>query len=210
VLVPQVVAAVAPTDTVRSNHSAATDTGRSNHSAATSTVRNSPPHSSKWLAPQGDEVDIDVPVSSAAATYSVVWGADGPLGLTIDAIPHATGAFIKRSNRTGAASHLSEDCIGDEMTHINDIDMTQMDYNRIVTYLRKVPRPVTLRFKKDSIVGRDSMSAAAPSVSTPTNRLSSSRPATSTSGPAKATSQYDLAWTEGSLGLSLHAADDNL
>ncbi|RHY60766.1 hypothetical protein DYB26_000168 [Aphanomyces astaci] len=208
VLVPQVVAAVAPTDTVRSNHSAATDTGRSNHSAATSTVRNSPPHSSKWLAPQGDEVDIDVPVSSAAATYSVVWGADGPLGLTIDAIPHATGAFIKRSNRTGAASHLSEDCIGDEMTHINDIDMTQMDYNRIVTYLRKVPRPVTLRFKKDSIVGRDSMSAAAPSVSTPTNRLSSSRPATSTSGPAKATSQYDLAWTEGSLGLSLHAADD--
>ncbi|RHY24729.1 hypothetical protein DYB32_008718 [Aphanomyces invadans] len=191
---------------------APTDCVRSNQSAVTSSVRSSPPPSSKWLQQtNGEEVDIDVP-PAPASTYSVVWGADGPLGLTIDAIPHATGAFIKRSNHTGAAAHLPEDCVGDEMTHINDIDVTQMDYSRIVTYLRKVPRPVTLRFKKDSIVGRDSVSNA-PGIQTQTTRLSASTGApvmrsASANSIQTPGNQYDLSWTDGSLGLSLHAADD--
>ncbi|KAF0698210.1 Aste57867_11195 [Aphanomyces stellatus] len=197
-------------------------------------VRTKTPTSSRTL-PVLDkgEIDIDLPVSggsSPSTFYSIVWG-EGPLGLTIDSIPHATGAFIKRSSGAGAAAHLSEDCIGDEMTHINDIDVTQMDYTRIVSYLKKVPRPVTLRFKKDTIVGRDSV-VAAPSRNSGGGNASNRnmRPDSSTSVASvlrtdssnggggmrqessttvvASSSRYELTWTEGSLGLSLHAADD--
>ncbi|CAK4311575.1 unnamed protein product [Aphanomyces euteiches] len=180
--------------------------------SAPSSVRSAPPASapsSVRSAPpaQADkgEIDIDIPVG----TYSLVWGPEGPLGLTIDAIPHATGAFIKRSSGSGASAHLSNDCVGDEMTHINDIDVTQMDYGRIVTYLKKVPRPVTLRFKKDNIVGRDSATRMSIPSAPVARQDSSLRPASASSLPTpSASSSYDLSWTEGSLGLSLHAADE--
>ncbi|EQC41493.1 hypothetical protein SDRG_01460 [Saprolegnia diclina VS20] len=171
------------------------------------------------------EVDIDVPQPADAGTYTIVWGPDGPLGLTIDAIPHETGAYIKRTNGTGAAGHLTDDCIGDEMTHINTIDVRQMEYTRIVAYLKKVPRPVTLHFKADNIHRSSSSSnsggvntlRAAPSASMPVQTTTSAptpsmQPPASlprgASGSSSSRQYYDLNWAEGSLGLSLHGADD--
>ncbi|KDO34776.1 hypothetical protein SPRG_00837, partial [Saprolegnia parasitica CBS 223.65] len=171
------------------------------------------------------EVDIDVPHPADAGMYTIVWGPDGPLGLTIDAIPHETGAYIKRTNGTGAAGHLTEDCIGDEMTHINTIDVRQMEYTRIVAYLKKVPRPVTLHFKADNIHrsssssnsgGVNNMLRSAPSASLPVQTSASAQtsaqpPASLPRGISSSSSSrqyYDLNWAEGSLGLSLHGADE--
>ncbi|OQS07539.1 hypothetical protein THRCLA_00451 [Thraustotheca clavata] len=161
------------------------------------------------------EVDIDVPLPNDAGTYTVVWGPEGPLGLTIDAIPHETGAYIKRTSGMGAAAHLTEDCIGDEMTHINTIDVRQMEYTRIVAYLKKVPRPVTLHFKADNIhrasTSSNSGGAAqlrtAPSASVPAPNLTPQivRATSTTTSQSK---YYELTWAEGSLGLSLHGADE--
>ncbi|OQR97922.1 hypothetical protein ACHHYP_09425 [Achlya hypogyna] len=164
------------------------------------------------------EVDIDVPHPADAGTYTIEWGPDGPLGLTIDAIPHETGAYIKRTNGTGAAAHLTDDCIGDEMTHINTIDVRQMEYARIVAYLKKVPRPVTLHFHRDNI-HRASSSGGGNTMNTMRSNPSASVPVAATTAPAaplnRATSapqsqsrHYELTWTEGSLGLSLHGADE--
>ena len=168
-------------------------------------------------AAKGEEVDIDtlLPVANRASsgaspedTYTIVWGPDGPLGLTVDAIPNSTGAYIKRTTGSGAAAHLTEDSVGDEMTHINTIDVRQMEFSRIVAYLKKVPRSVSLRFRKDSIQGRSSAihSRSSSKISTRT-APPISVPPFAASLPSQSR-QYELNWTEGSLGLSLHAADD--
>ncbi|KAF4325541.1 hypothetical protein BBO99_00000290 [Phytophthora kernoviae] len=100
----------------------------------------------------GAEIVRQVSRQQSSDVYKVVWGS-GPLGLTIDANIHGPGAFIKRIAAQGAAAHLSQDCMGDDVTHINDMDVSHVDFQDIVTHLKSVPRPVTLFFKHGTPLG---------------------------------------------------------
>jgi C-terminal processing protease CtpA/Prc len=135
--------------------------------------------------------------------YEITWGT-GPLGLTIDASPNnAAGAYIKRMAAQGAASQLSQDCIGDVLIYINDKDTTRIMFQDIVDHLKKCPRPVKLVFQRKSKI-----------VASSTSHTQAGRLTDTVSKPGRAISNhegphyYNLVWQDGtSLGLSLRAAD---
>ncbi|KAF1333722.1 putative pdz-domain-containing protein, partial [Globisporangium splendens] len=138
------------------------------------------------------------PAHNQGDSYKVVWG-DGPLGLTIDAIPNSSGAYIKRISSQGAAANLSQDCTGDELTHINDMNVSTVVFQDIVAQLKNVPRPVTLYFRRRGSNAR------------PQSRLSESpvpgRKLSARDEPG-AIHYYNVVWQEGTpLGLSLRGAD---
>lgn len=137
--------------------------------------------------------------------YKVIWGS-GPLGLTIDAIPGSSGAYIKRISSQGAAAQLSQDCTGDELTHINDMDVTRIVFQDIVAHLKNVPRPVTLFFRRRGVVADKSRAQAQAQA-----RISET-PAPGRRGPEPSNTSgvhyYNVVWQEGTpLGLSLRGAD---
>ncbi|GLD94263.1 hypothetical protein PINS_up002874 [Pythium insidiosum] len=153
----------------------------------------------------------------ARDNYKIVWG-DGPLGLTIDALPGNTGAYIKRIATQGAAARLSQDCIGDLLTHINDLDVGRIAFQDIVSHLKSAPRPVTLFFRRRSGSERRLLSQSSSAVSSSSGSSSSSAAAqrnrhseapVQTRRPEENGLQYyNVVWQEGSpLGLSLRGAD---
>lgn len=139
--------------------------------------------------------------------YKVVWGS-GPLGLTIDANLQGPGAFIKRIASQGAAAHLAQDCIGDDVTHINDMDVTHVMFEDIVSHLRSVARPVTLFFKRKSAQDKRSSGGSSPiqyDVPTPSH---SRKAAAAAAGEDNGVQFYNVVWQDGTpLGLSLRGAD---
>ncbi|TDH68505.1 hypothetical protein CCR75_005564 [Bremia lactucae] len=161
------------------------------------------------------EIVRQVPREVSSHVYKVVWGS-GPLGLTVDAKPQA-GAFIKRIGTHGAAAHLPQDCVGDDVTHINDMDVSRVAFQDIVAHLKNVQRPVTLFFRRQasnsshhdrqnsySSNSDGSLSAVydAP-VSKPSKRIAA--PGMDDTGAQ----YYNLVWQDGSpLGLSLRGADE--
>ncbi|KAI9911633.1 hypothetical protein PsorP6_009134 [Peronosclerospora sorghi] len=164
------------------------------------------------------EIVRQVSREAPSNVYKVVWGS-GSLGLTIDAKPD-TGAFIKRIASLGAAAHLSQDCIGDDFTHINDMDVTRVAFQEIVAHLKNVPRPVTLLFRRksappyerhDSYSSQSSHSSGHYSSehNVPAPAPSHSRKAAlAAAGEEDGAQCYDVVWQDGTpLGLSLRSAD---
>ncbi|CAI5721080.1 unnamed protein product [Hyaloperonospora brassicae] len=147
--------------------------------------------------------------------YKVVWGS-GPLGLTIDAKPE-TGAFIKRIASQGAAAHLAQDCVGDDVTHVNDMDVSRVAFSDIVAHLKNVPRPVTLFFRRKSSRHRYEQRGSCSSNSggnSPTQHAApvpshSRKAALVAAGDNQGLQSYSIVWQDGTpLGLSLRGADD--
>ncbi|TYZ64261.1 hypothetical protein PybrP1_003126 [[Pythium] brassicae (nom. inval.)] len=161
-------------------------------------------------AGSSNDLSRTMPLPSSAAampsdTYKVVWGA-GPLGLTIDAIPNASGAFIKRISSQGAAAQLSQDCTGDELTHINDMDVTRIVFQDIVAHLKNVPRPVTLFFRRRGTVADKSRAQAQAQARISDTPAMGRRP--SARDEAGGVHYYNLVWQANTpLGLSLRGAD---
>lgn len=158
-----------------------------------------------------NELSRTMPLPSAASgappdNYKIVWGS-GPLGLTIDAIPNSSGAYIKRISSQGAAAQLSQDCTGDELTHINDMDVGRIVFQDIVAHLKNVPRPVTLFFRRRGTTPVKSRAQAQAQA-----RLSDS-PAPGRKPSARdehgGIHYYNVVWQDGTpLGLSLRGADN--
>lgn len=141
--------------------------------------------------------------------YRVVWGS-GPLGLTIDANTGGPGAFIKRISSQGAAAQLSQDCIGDDLTHINEMDVTRVMFQDIVGHLKNVPRPVTLFFHhRNSGSRRGSFASTSSRTSEPSSRRQDSGGVQSAPVPSSpSVHYYNVVWQDGmGLGLSLRGAD---
>lgn len=164
---------------------------------------------------QPTEIVRQVSREAPSHVYKVVWGS-GPLGLTVDAKPH-TGAFIKRIASHGAAAHLSQDCIGDDVTHINDIDVSRVAFQDIVAHLKNVPRPVTLFFRRKATQSHhnrhnscSSSSGGSSSVQYDAPTPSHSRKAAlAAAGEDSGVQYYNLVWQDGTpLGLSLRGADE--
>ncbi|CAH0481048.1 unnamed protein product [Peronospora belbahrii] len=163
-------------------------------------------------APSSHATEIVRHVSREAPSdvYKVVWGS-GPLGLTIDAKPE-TGAFIKRIASQGAAAHLSQDCVGDDVTHINDMDLSRVAFPDIVAHLKNVPRPVTLFFRRKTAQrhgshspNSDRNSPVQYNSSTPSHNRAA---AVATAGEGSGAQFYNVVWHDGTpLGLSLRSAD---
>ncbi|RLN74693.1 hypothetical protein BBJ28_00003169 [Nothophytophthora sp. Chile5] len=150
--------------------------------------------------------------------YKVVWGS-GPLGLTIDANPQSSGAFIKRISSQGAASQLEQDCVGDDLTHINDMDVSRVVFQDIVAHLKNVPRPVTLFFRRKSSQDKphhqrhgsysSSSGGNSPPIQYDTPAPTHSRKAAAAAaGEENGVQFYNVVWQDGTpLGLSLRGAD---
>ncbi|CEG43674.1 hypothetical pdz-domain-containing protein [Plasmopara halstedii] len=171
--------------------------------------------SSPEPAHHSTEIVRQVSRESPSNVYKVVWGS-GPLGLTVDAKPH-TGAFIKRIASNGAAAHLSQDCIGDDVTHINDMDVSRVPFQDIVAHLKNVPRPVTLFFRRKTAhsnhdqhnsYSSNSNGSSSTQYNTPTP--SHSRKAVlAPAGEDSGVQYYNLVWQDNTpLGLSLRGADE--
>ncbi|KAL3674567.1 hypothetical protein V7S43_000515 [Phytophthora oleae] len=167
-------------------------------------------------APSHTEVVRQVSREAPSDVYKVVWGS-GPLGLTVDAKPTATGAFIKRIASQGAAAHLSQDCVGDDVTHINDMDVSRVAFQDIVAHLKNVPRPVTLFFRRKAAQPQherhgsySSTSSGSSSIHYETPTPSHSRKAAlAAAGEDNGVQFYNLVWQDGTpLGLSLRGADN--
>ncbi|CAI5740298.1 unnamed protein product [Peronospora destructor] len=163
-------------------------------------------------APSNHATEIVRHVSREAPSdvYKVVWGS-GPLGLTIDGKPE-TGALIKRIAAQGAAAHLSQDCVGDDVTHINDMGLSRVAFQDIVTYLKNAPRPVTIFFRRKTTQRRGSYLSNAggnpPAQYDSHSRSHSSRAAPAATGEDNGTQFYSIVWHDGTpLGLSLRGAD---
>lgn len=138
-------------------------------------------------------------------TYKVIWGS-GPLGLTIDAIPNSSGAYIKRISSQGAAAQLSQDCTGDELTHINDMDVSRIVFQDIVAHLKNVPRPVTLFFRRRGTGADKSRAQAQAQARISDTPAMGRRP--SAREEAGGVHYYNLVWQANTpLGLSLRGAD---
>nr|CCA23788.1 conserved hypothetical protein [Albugo laibachii Nc14] len=164
-------------------------------------------------------IEVDrTPLSSGGKeankeVYSILWGS-GSLGLTIDAIPHTSRAYIKRIASQGAAAHLTNKCLGDELTHINEMDVRSWEFPEIVSQLKTVPRPVTLHFVHSN---RSNLSASCISSTSSKNSLSerhsdASQNISPNSVPPNRNDSskryYNLVWQDGlPLGLSLRSAD---
>ncbi|RMX68347.1 hypothetical protein DD238_005316 [Peronospora effusa] len=163
-------------------------------------------------APSNHAAEIVRHVSREAPSdvYKVIWGS-GPLGLTIDAKPE-TGALIKRIATQGAAAHLSQDCVGDDVTHINDMDLSRVAFQDIVAYLKNAPRPVTIFFRRKS-AQRHGLYSSNASGNLPTEydshtRSHSRRAAPAATGESNDAQFYSIVWQDGTpLGLSLRGAD---
>lgn len=148
--------------------------------------------------------------------YSVKWGA-GSLGLTIDMIPHSTGAYIKRIASHGAAAHLTNNCLGDELIRINEMDVRSWEFPDIVSQLKTAPRPMTLHFvhSNRSSLSASCMSSTSSKPSLPGGERHSdaySLNASIVSAPSTRSDiskrYYNLVWQDGlPLGLSLRSAD---
>nr|CCA15182.1 hCG1784313 putative [Albugo laibachii Nc14] len=136
--------------------------------------------------------------------YNLVWGS-GPLGLTIDTIPNHKIAYIKRIGNEGAASTLTQDCIGDELTHINELNIRHLDFPQVIQQLKIVPRPVTLRFRKDE----SAHNTAAPPAPYANHQHPYQHHPGNVLPPSMTGALYEVIWHEGHpLGLSLHSADE--
>lgn len=149
---------------------------------------------------------VQVVLDQQRDNYKIIWGS-GPLGLTIDAIPNSSGAYIKRISSQGAAAQLSQDCTGDELTHINDMDVGRIVFQDIVAHLKNVPRPVTLFFRRRGTTPVKSRAQAQAQA-----RLSDS-PAPGRKPSARdehgGIHYYNVVWQDGTpLGLSLRGADN--
>ncbi|KAG1711700.1 hypothetical protein DVH05_008946 [Phytophthora capsici] len=181
-------------------------------------MHTSPPDPAPIPAPSHHhttEVVRQVSREAPSDVYKVVWGS-GPLGLTIDAKPDATGAFIKRIASQGAAAHLAQDCVGDDVTHINDMDVSRVAFHDIVAHLKNVPRPVTLFFRRKAAQphherhGSYSSTSSGSSSHYETPTPSHSRKAAlAAAGEDNGVQFYNLVWQDGTpLGLSLRGADN--
>ncbi|KAL4099586.1 hypothetical protein PRIC1_007387 [Phytophthora ramorum] len=181
-------------------------------------VHMSPPAPSPILAPapsnHATEIVRQVSREAPSDLYKVVWGS-GPLGLTIDANPHTAGAFIKRIASQGAAAHLSQDCIGDDVTHINDMDVSRVQFQDIVAHLKNVPRPVTLFFRRKAAHHDRHGSYSSNSGGNSPNQYDIPAPSHSRKAAAAAAGEdngvqfYNVVWQDGTpLGLSLRGADN--
>lgn len=139
-----------------------------------------------------------IPASSAFPNaYQVVW-VEGPLGLTIDATANGSGAYIKRLGISGATASLTPTVIGDRLVEIAGSNVMDMDFSTIVAYLKAVQRPVRLRFVPDNL-------HLEPRQSTMMNHRRQSAPVVQS--PAPLAAEYQVEWTGGALGLSLHAGE---
>lgn len=178
----------------------------------------SPPKSMTAPPPAPSPAPSQIVRDEIRDNYKVIWG-DGPLGLTIDARDdQPTGAFIKRIATSGAASKLSHDCVGDDLTHINDMDVSRVVFQDIVGQLKAVPRPVTLFFRRRVSEKRINHSASAINgVSTAgaahhhQQRLSDTpvRGRKPSAHEEAGIHYYNVVWQEGTpLGLSLRGADN--
>jgi hypothetical protein len=179
-------------------------------------AHHSPPQPAPIPAPTpAAEIVRQVSREAPSDVYKVVWGS-GPLGLTIDAKPTAAGAFIKRIASQGAAAHLAQDCVGDDVTHINDMDVSRVAFQDIVAHLKNVPRPVTLFFRRKTAQphherhGSYSSNSGGNSpiqydVPTPSH---SRKAAAAAAGDDNGVQFYNVVWQDGTpLGLSLRGAD---
>ncbi|DBA04788.1 TPA: hypothetical protein N0F65_004425 [Lagenidium giganteum] len=149
------------------------------------------------------------PAPVSRDVYKVVWGG-GPLGLTIDAAPGGSGAYIKRIASQGAAAALSQDCIGDDMTHINDFDVTRIVFQDIVNHLKTVPRPVTLYFRRRQTPEYRATTTSSGSSSSSSQHTRMTESSATGRKPSHDTGvhYYSVVWQEGTpLGLSLRGAD---
>ncbi|GMF30276.1 unnamed protein product [Phytophthora fragariaefolia] len=189
--------------------SAKSDT--SNHSSYSAPVRASPPEPSKHTTEVVRQVSREAP----SDVYKVIWGS-GPLGLTIDA-KDGPGAFIKRIAAQGAAAHLAQDCIGDDVTHINDMDVSHVMFQDIVAHLKNVPRPVTLFFRRKSAQPHHERHGSYSSNSGGNSPIQYDVPAPShnrnaaaaAAGEDNGVQYYNVVWQDGTpLGLSLRGADN--
>ncbi|GMF15878.1 unnamed protein product [Phytophthora lilii] len=203
--------------------SAKSDTSNpaSTHSSYESAPQHmSPPEPAPIPAPvpahHTTEIVRQVSREAPSDVYKVVWGS-GPLGLTIDAKPQAAGAFIKRIAAQGAAAHLSQDCVGDDVTHINDMDVSRVAFQDIVAHLKNVPRPVTLFFRRKAAQPQhqrhgsySSSSGGSSPIQYDTPTPSHSRKAAAAAAGVESGVQfYNVVWQDGTpLGLSLRGADN--
>ncbi|KAE8906058.1 hypothetical protein PF005_g15170 [Phytophthora fragariae] len=191
----------------------------SSHSSYSTPVRATPPTPAPMPAPSKHTTEVVRQVSREAPSdlYKVVWGS-GPLGLTIDAKDgDAPGAFIKRIAAQGAAAHLSQDCLGDDVTHINDMDVSHVVFQDIVAHLKSVPRPVTLFFRRKSAQPHHERHGSYSSNSSGNSPIQYDTPAPSHSrkaalaaaGEDNGVQFYNVVWQDGTpLGLSLRGADN--
>ncbi|KAG3188730.1 hypothetical protein PC128_g12071 [Phytophthora cactorum] len=205
--------------TALSAKSDASYTASTHSSYDSAPVHMSPPETAPIpaLAPSHHTTEVVRQVSREAPSdvYKVVWGS-GPLGLTIDAKPQ-TGAFIKRIAAQGAAAHLSHDCVGDDVTHINDMDVSHVAFQDIVAHLKNVPRPVTLFFRRKTAQPhheRQHSYSSNSGGSSPTQydvpiQSHSRKAALAAAGEDNGVQFYNLVWQDGTpLGLSLRSADN--
>ncbi|RAW38950.1 hypothetical protein PC110_g4788 [Phytophthora cactorum] len=205
--------------TALSAKSDASYTASTHSSYDSAPVHMSPPETAPIpaLAPSHHTTEVVRQVSREAPSdvYKVVWGS-GPLGLTIDAKPQ-TGAFIKRIAAQGAAAHLSHDCVGDDVTHINDMDVSHVAFQDIVAHLKNVPRPVTLFFRRKTAQPhheRQHSYSSNSGGSSPTQYdvpipSHSRKAALAAAGEDNGVQFYNLVWQDGTpLGLSLRSADN--
>uniref|UniRef100_A0AAV1U9R2 PDZ domain-containing protein n=1 Tax=Peronospora matthiolae TaxID=2874970 RepID=A0AAV1U9R2_9STRA len=210
----------------RSNGTALSARSDGSNSARThSGYDNAPAH----MSPRPQSSPVPAPAASYHATeitrqvsreppsdlYKVVWGS-GPLGLTIDAKPE-TGAFIKRIASQGAAAHLAQDCVGDDVTHINDMDVSHVAFSDIVAHLKNVPRPVSLFFRRKSSRHHHERHGSWSSNSggnSPTRHAvpapsHSRKAALAAAGEDHGMRSYSIVWQDGApLGLSLRGAEN--
>jgi len=88
-----------------------------------------------------------------------------------------------------------------------------MEFSKVVAFLKKVPKPVTLLFRpaqineRSSFIRQNSGPSDQPALGS-IDRAQDSLLRINSTSSIRNSNQYELNWQEGSLGLSLHAADE--
>lgn len=129
-----------------------------------------PPQEHPFHAPFKHPPSVPLPASKAS-NYTILW-QEGPLGLTLDLLPHdAPGAYIKRMTEgTGAAAaaQLTPRVVGDTLVSINGVNVTRCTFTEIVQQLTHVVKPATLEFCRARLI-TSTPNPPTPSFSNPPN-----------------------------------------